>query len=420
VKKGGTVEIAQSFTGLLVLTAIAWGISEDRKKVDGHLVGIGIVAQLVVAVILVKLPVIREFFTLVNGLALALEKATTAGTSFVFGYLGGGDLPFTEPFPGAAFILAFKALPLILVVSAISSLLYYWRITPAVVKGIAWGLTKTMGIGGATGLAAAANIFVGMVEAPLFIKPYLSKLTRAELFVVMTTGMATIAGNMMVLYAIIIGSVIPEAMGHILTASLISAPAAITVALLMVPQSGESTAGELTPAQTADSSVDAITKGTTDGVTLIINIVAMLITLVALVALVNLGLGVLPDVGGSPLTLEKILGWLMSPVAWLMGVPWSEAITAGSLLGVKTVLNEFLAYLQLASTPAEALSERSRLIMTYALCGFANFGSLGIMIGGLGTMVPDRRGEIVNLGIKSIIAGTIATCMTGAVIGVLS
>jgi CNT family concentrative nucleoside transporter len=277
-----------------------------------------------------------------------------------------------------------------------------------------------MGIGGALGLATAANIFVGMIEAPLFIRPYLMKMTRSEIFTVMTCGMATIAGTVMVLYASLLGGVIPNALAHILIASIISAPAAITIAGVMVPETGEPTSGRIVPPQKATSSMDAVTRGTLSGLELLLNIVAMLVVLVALVHLVNLLLGVFPGPGGQAITLQLLLGYVMAPVVWLMGIPWSEARLAGSLMGTKTILNEFLAYLQLAGLPEGALSERSRLIMIYAMCGFANFGSLGIMIGGLGTMAPERRDEIVALGLRSIVSGTVATCMTGAVVGIVS
>ena len=366
-----------------------------------------------------KFPPFKELFLLLNQAAMALEQATMAGTSLVFGYLGGGELPFAEQFPGAAFILAFRALPLVLVVSALSALLFYWRVLPAVVRIFSGLLQRTLGIGGAVGVGAAANIFVGMIEAPLLIKPYLGKLSRSELFTIMTCGMSTIAGTVLFLYAAILQNVIPEALGQILTASIISAPAAIVVSRLMIPQEGVLTDGGLTEINEATSSMDAITRGTTEGLGLLLNIVAMLIVLVALVALTNLGLGLLPDLGGAPISLQRILGILLAPFVWLLGIPWSEALTAGSLLGTKTILNEFIAYLNLAGLPEGALSPKSRLIMTYALCGFANFGSLGIMIGGMGTMAPERRSDIVALGMKSILAGTLATCMTGAIVGLL-
>ncbi|MBU0730743.1 MAG: nucleoside:proton symporter [Proteobacteria bacterium] len=412
------MNILHSILGLLALTALAWLISENRKAVPLKTVCAGLAVQLLLALLLLKLPWCKDFFLLLNQGVSALQTATDAGTSFVFGYLGGGDLPFAENFPGASFILAFRALPLILVVSALSSLLFYWRIMPMIVKGFSWTLQKTLSIGGALGVGAAANIFVGMIEAPLFIRPYLSKLTRSELFAVMTCGMATIAGTVMVLYASILDKVIPGAMGHILVASIISAPAALTVARIMIPETNTLTAGDVVPAQNATSSMDAVTKGTADGLHFLINITAMLIVLVALVHLANIILGLAPDLAGKPITLQRMVGLIMAPVVWLMGIPWAEAKIAGVLMGTKTVMNELLAYLELARLPENTLSPRSMMIMTYAMCGFANLGSLGIMIGGLGSMAPERKNEVVSLGIRSIISGTLATMMTGAIAGI--
>ncbi len=411
--------IIQSIAGLLVFAGIAWCMSENRKQVSLKIPIIGIGTQLVVGLILLKLPIFREFFLLLNRLVLSLQAATTEGTSFVFGYLGGADLPFKESFPGASFILAFRALPLVLLISALSALLFYWKILPIVVRAFSWALQKTMGVGGAEGLGVSANIFVGMVESPLFIRPYLKEMTRSEIFTLMTCGMATIAGTVMVLYASILSDKIPDVMGHILTASIISVPAAITISKIMVPETGEPTGGRLTAPDQASSSMDAITKGTLQGVELLLNIIALLVVLVALVYFVNLILGLLPDIGGAPITLQRMLGMVMAPVVWLMGVPWQEATTAGALMGTKTILNELLAYIDLSRLAPDALSPRSLLIMTYAMCGFANPGSLGIMIGGLGTMAPGRRSEIVALGLRSIIAGTLATSMTGAVVGII-
>ena len=405
----------QAILGLAALTALAWAFSENRRATNWKSVAAGLVLQFVLALLLLKLPLFKELFLGLNSALLSLQEATRAGTSFVFGYLGGGDLPFDEKTPGGTFVLAFRALPLILVVSALSAVLFYWRILPWVVRGVAWALQKTLGIGGALGLGTAANIFVGMVESPLFIRPYLLQMSRSELFALMTTGMATIAGTVMVLYATILSQALPDAMGHILTASIISAPAAIMVARLMVPETGAGTAGELTPPAAYAGTMDAVIRGTADGLKLLINIVALLIVLVALVSLLNQILGLAGDI-----SLQKILGWIMAPVVWLMGVPWAEAQTAGALMGTKTVLNEFVAYLELAQLPKEALSEHSRLIMTYALCGFANFGSLGIMIGGMAGMAPERREEIVGLGLKSIVSGTLATCLTGTVVGLIT
>ena len=410
----------QSAFGILVLLALAWAMSENRSRLPWRILLAGMALQFALAAALLWVPAFKGVFIGLNDLLLSLEEATRSGTSFVFGYLGGGELPYTESGGGTSFILAFRALPLVLLISALSALLFYWRVLPLIVRTLSHLLRKTMGIGGALALGAIANIFVGMVEAPLLVRPYLKDMSRSELFALMTTGMATIAGTVMVLYASILREVIPDALGQILIASLISAPAAIVVAQLLIPPAGEATAGELVPPQRATGSMDAVTRGTLQGVELLINITAMLIVMIALVSLANLMIGLLPEVNGTPLTAQRLLGWLLAPVVWLMGIPWEQALTGGRLLGTKTILNEFIAYVDLAALPAGELDARSRLIMVYALCGFANFGSLGIMIGGMGTMAPERRAEIVALGLKSIVAGTLATCMTGAVVGVLT
>jgi CNT family concentrative nucleoside transporter len=412
--------LVQALLGLAVFIGIAWLISENRKGVKYTTALTGVAVQLCIAGILLYVPVFKTFFLLLNNVVLALESATRAGTSFVFGFIGGGTPPFLLQDPGANFILAFQALPLVLVIGALSALLFYWRILPAVVKGFSFILQKTMNIGGALGLGASTTIFLGMVEAPLVIKPYLRSMTRSELFSLMTVGMACIAGTVMVLYATILRGVIPDPIGHILVASFIHVAAAITVARIMVPETGEETSGSFIPQQTATSSMDAVVKGTMDGLHLLLNIVAMLIVMVALVHLANLLIGLFPDAGGRPLTLQRILGFVMAPVVWLFGIPWPQAQTAGYLMGTKTILNELLAFLEMSKLPAEALDPRSRLIMTYALSSFANFGSLGILIGGLGSLAPERRDEVVALGMKALVAGTLATCMTGAVIGIFS
>ena len=407
------MELLHAPAGLTALVALSWVLSEHRAAVRWRLVVAGLVLQALLAALLLLVPWLRGALFSLDGAMQALDHATGAGAAFVFGYLGGGAAPFEVRHPEASFVLAFRALPLVIVVSALSALLFHWRILPAIVRAFSWLLEKSMGLGGAVGLSAAANVFVGMVEAPLVIKPYLAKLTRSELFIVMVCGMATIAGTVMALYASILGPVVPDAIGHILIASIVSTPAAITVAALMVPGPMSGEAAAAIGSQDA-SAMDAITRGTVEGVELVIQIVAMLLVLVALVYLANAILGLLPL--SPPLTLQRIFGWLFAPLAWAAGIPWSEASAAGSLLGTKTVLNELVAYLDLAKMPASELSPRSKLLMTYALCGFANFGSLGILIGGMGAMVPERRHEIVSLGMKSIIAGTIATCMTASVV----
>lgn len=410
------MQTLHSLAGIVLLLALSWILSEARRGVRWRLVASGLALTVALAAVLLQVPWLREAVFSLNGALGALERATQAGTSFVFGYLAGGPAPFAEANPGASFILAFRALPLVLVVSALSALLFHWRVLPAVVRGFAWVLGKTMGLGGSVGLSAAANVFVGMVEAPLVVKPYLARLTRSELFMVMVCGMATIAGTVMALYGAILGPVVPDAIGHILIASIVSTPAALVVAAVMVP--GEMTADASVEIPRTDASaMDAVTRGTVEGMTLLLQIVGMLIVLVALVHLANALLALLPAVAGAPVSLQRLLGVAFAPLAWMAGVPWAEAHAGGALLGTKTILNEFVAYLDLAKLPAEAMAPRSRLLMTYAMCGFANFGSLGILIGGMGAMVPERRGEIVALGLKSIVAGTFATCLTAAVVG---
>ena len=412
----------QSTLGILAILALAWLISENRRAVNWRQAGIALGVTLLLALVMLKVPKVEVVFGLINDAVNAIATATRAGTSFVFGYVGGGPLPFEVKEPAATFILGFQALPVVLVMSVLSSLLFYWGIMPPIVRGFSRALEKTLDVGGAVGLSTAANIFVGQVEAPLFIRPYLAKLSRAEMFVVMTGGMAGIAGTVFVLYATILANAIPDAAGHIVVCSVLGAPAAILISFIMVPDPGERhTGGALGEVeQVASSTMDAIVKGTGAGLELLLNIVAMLIVFIALVYLANAVLGLLPDLFGAPVTLQRMLGWVMAPICWLMGIPWAQAVTAGGLMGIKTILNELVAYLQLAALPADALDPRSRLIMLYAMCGFANFGSLGIMIAGLSTMCPEKRDEVVSLGLKSIVSGTLTTCLLGAIVGMLS
>jgi CNT family concentrative nucleoside transporter len=417
------LQLVRGVLGMLALLALAWLLSEDRRAISRRLVLGGLALQLALALLLLKLPAAQHLFIAVNELVLALNRATEAGTSFVFGHLGGGPTPFAVAYPQNSFVLAFRALPLVLVIGALAALLFHWRVLPLIVHGFAWLLRRSLGVGGALGLGAAANVFIGMVESPLLIKPYLGGMSRGALFALMTTGMATIAGTVMVLYATLIGDAVPNAMGHILTASLINAPAALVVAGILVPPPvfTADAGGDALPALAQDyaGAMDAITRGALDAIPLMLNIMAMLIVMVALVTLGNEALALLPAVADTPLTLERLFGWVFAPVVWLIGIPWQEATTAGRLMGIKTALNELLAYLALADAPPEALSERSRLMMTYALCGFANFGSLGIMIGGLGALAPGRRAEVAGLGLRSILAGTLATLLTAALVGML-
>jgi CNT family concentrative nucleoside transporter len=412
----------QSALGVAAILALAFLISENRRAVPWRPVVVGLVVTFLLALLMLKVPQVEVAFEGINRAVGAIAAATRAGTSFVFGYIGGGPLPFEPKTPGSDFVLAFQALPVVLVMSVLSSLLFYWGIMPPIVRGFSWALEKTLDVGGAAGLSTAANIFVGQVEAPLFIRPYLARLSRSEMFIVMTGGMAGIAGTVFVLYATILANAIPNAAGHIVVCSVLGAPAAILISLLMVPDPEEKhTGGDFGEVeQVATGTMDAIVKGTGAGLELLLNIVAMLVVFIALVFLANSILGLLPDFLGAPLTLQRALGWAMAPVCWLMGIPWSQAVTAGGLMGIKTVLNELVAYLELAGLPPGTLDPRSKLIMLYAMCGFANFGSLGIMIAGLSTMCPEKRDEVVSLGPKSIVSGTLTTCLLGAIVGVLS
>jgi len=406
--------------GLASFSAIAWLFSTNRPLVRWRNTIVGISMQVAVALLLTRMPFMQRAFSGLNNAVGALQRATESGTTFVFGFLGGGPQPFVANPPDDAYVLAFRALPLILVLSALTALLTYWRVLPAIVRVFSTVLEKTFHIGGAVGLAAAANVFVGMVEAPLLIRPYLARLSMSELFVVMCTGMATIAGTVLILYAGFLAPIIPDAIGHLLIASIISVPAAITIAHIIVPETGPPTDCNVVVADEATSAVAAITSGTQSGLQLCLHIAAMLIVLIALVSLLNIGLSVLlPDFGGRAVSLERILGVVMAPLAWLTGIPWSEAISAGQFLGVKTVINEFVAYRQFAEIAATEFSPRSRLIMLYAMSGFANIASLGIMIGGIGSMVPERRVDVIKLGPLAIVGGTLATLSTGAVIGLL-
>ncbi|SDD17981.1 NupC/NupG family nucleoside CNT transporter [Belnapia rosea] len=407
----------QALAGLPALGLLAWVLGGCRRGVRPRVVVAGLLGQLLVAAALLHIPPLRAGFALVGDGVDALARATRAGTSLVFGYLGGAPLPYAETVPGGSFILFFQALPLVLLVGALSALLYHWRILPLVVRGLARGLGWLFGLSGACNLSVAANVFVGMVEAPLLIRPWLARLTRAELFTCMVAGLATISGNMLVVYATMIAPVVPDAAGQLLTASLVSAPGAVLAALLMVPE--REAAGAAGPEADAprlyDSSMDALVRGTADGLQLLLGIMASLIVFVALVALVN---GMLQPLTGW--TLEGIAGLVFWPLAFAMGIPASECATVAQSLGVKVVVNEFVSYLQLAASGAAGLTERSRVILTYALCGFTNFASVGIMVTGMAAMCPERRAEIVRLGLRSLVAASIACCMAGATVGVLT
>lgn len=405
----------RGLVGIAVLMAVAWFFSENRRQVSIPALALGVVGQAAMALLMLRFEPARQIFLVLGRGVDALSAATRAGTSFVFGYVGGGQAPFDAAHPENGFVLAFQALPVVVVITAASALLYYWRILPFIVRALSRPLQRWFGVGGAVGMGAAAMPFLGMVESPLLIRPYLSRLSRGELFILMTGGMSTIAGSVMVLYATFLTGIIPDPIGHLLTSALMGIPLAIGIAKTLCPDAGH-TQGAEGPASRYGGAVDAIMQGTMDGVRIVVGIVAVLIVMVALVHLTNGLLGTVTD----GLSLQKLAGWVMAPVAWLLGVPAGEVLVAGALLGEKIVLNELIAFSDLAHLPADVLSPHTRIIMVYALCSFSNFGSLGILVSGLSLMAPERRAEIIQLGPKAMIAGTIVSCLNGAMAGLIA
>ncbi|HJW40701.1 MAG TPA: nucleoside transporter C-terminal domain-containing protein [Rhizomicrobium sp.] len=411
----------QSALGIFAILFVAWLISENRRAFPWRIAIVGIALQAGIAILLLKVQIARDALFGLNGVVGVLTDATRAGTGFVYGFIGGGPSPFPPSVADPARLtnFAFAILPLVIIVSALSAILWYWRVLPLIVGAMAFVLRRTLGIGGAVGLGAAATVFLGNIEGSLVVRPYLAKITRTELFILMTTGLAVVAGTVFVVYANMLAHVLPGALGHILVASMMSLPAAIVVACIMVPGDAVTDMSETDPSHKYHSTMDAMARGTQDGLNIYLQIVAMLIVTVALVAIINSILGHVPPVYGAPLTLQRILGWLFAPVVWLYGVPWREAVQAGSLLGVKTILNEFIAYSNLAAMPARTFDPRTTQIMVYCLCGFANFASVGILIAGFGTLIPGRRDEIVPLAMRAIVSGTMASGLTGSMIGLL-
>lgn len=409
----------QSTLGLGVIILFAWLLSENRRAVPSWQWILGaLLLQVALALVVLRVPFIWEALRAGSAAVAVLEASSRSGSSYMFGYLGGAELPF-EIKPGARVpvIIAFQILPLVIFTSALAALLWHWGVLRHIVRALSWALQRTLGIGGAVGLNAGANVFLGVVEAPLVVRAYLMSMSRAELFMIMTLGMSTVSGVVLVLYSQTLSNVVDNSFGHIITASLICLPASILIARLMVP--GESTTGVDSRGEQLryQGSIDALVRGTMDGLTLFLAVIAILIVVFAFVALANHMLGVLPGPGGEPLTLQRIFGWLFAPLMWTLGIPWSEAADAGALMGIKAILNEYVAYQQLAGEYAGRLSTRSTLIVTYAMCGFSNLASIGLQISTLTTLAPERRAEIISLGFKAWISGNLATAMIGAVVG---
>jgi CNT family concentrative nucleoside transporter len=415
-------ENVQALSGVALILGLCWLVSENRKRFPFVLAICAIAIQLLLVFVLFKLPATRDALQGVNGAVEGLASSTQAGTNFVFGYLSGTTPPYTETNPGAGFLFAFRVMPVILVVCALSALLWHWGILKWLAKGLGFLFQKTLGLRGPPALATAATIFMGQIEGPIFIRAYLERLTRSELFMLITVGMACVSGSTMVAYATILHDVLPNAAAHVLAASLISAPAGVLLARVMVPGDPSEKSDDLDLAEedkTYGSSIDAVMKGTTDGLQIALNVGATLIVFIALATMVDKILFALPMVGGEHLSIARVLGTLFAPLAWAMGIPWKEAGSAGGLLGVKLILTEFTAFIQLAKVGPELLDPRTRMIMTYALCGFANIGSVGMNVAGFSVLVPQRRQEVLGLVWKAMMAGFLATCLTGSLIGLM-
>lgn len=416
---------ARGILGIAVLLGIAWSLSENRAQRPGWRWIAGALAlQGVLALIIVRVPFVWQLMSYANNGVQAIEKATLVGSSYMFGYLGGAPLPFALAQDVAPpLIIAFQILPLVIVFSALAALLWHWGVLRMAVNGLSFVLRRTLGVSGVVGLSGGANMFLGVVESPLVVRAYFAHMSRAELFQVMALAMATISGAILILYATTLSQTVPDAVGHMIAASLVSLPAALLVAKLMVPDHATElgTAIKQNEAGLAyESSIDAIIRGTMDGMQLFLAVIAVIIVVFALVALADQVLALAPLIDGERLTLKRLLGWLFAPLMWLIGVPWAEAQAAGALMGTKAVLNEYIAYLELAALPAGTLGPRSLLIVTYALCGVANLASVGLLVSTIGTLCPQRRAEAAGLGMKSWIAGNLATAMTGAWIGLVS
>ena len=412
--------ILQITIGFIGLTLLAVPLSAKKSAINYSHILIAIAFQIILAFALIKVPVIIKIFSYLSEGVIALQAATTQGTTFVFGYLGGGDAPFMDGDRGSSLIFAFGILPLIIVMSCLTALLWFWRILPFIIRGFSKVFEKLFNIGGPIGLGATANIIMGQVEAPLLVRPYLSKMTKKELLILMTAGMSTVSGSIMIALVMMLQPQFVDVnlIQHLITASILSIPAAIMYANIMIPSNDATEFDADAVPKIYESSMDAITRGTRDGLEIAMNVGAILIAFIALVSLADSILGLLPAVGDAPLSLQRILGWIFAPIVWLMGVPWSESIEAGKLLGIKTALNEFVAYAQLAVIEEGTLSERTKLITLYGLCGFANFSSVGILVSGIGAMSPERKKDLIDISIKALVGATLASCMTGLVIGI--
>ncbi|NIA18588.1 MAG: NupC/NupG family nucleoside CNT transporter [Simkaniaceae bacterium] len=400
----------QGILGIIVLLALAHGISVNRKAINYRIVVWGLGLQITFALLILKTPFGKPFFELIDQLIRKLLSFSDAGSDFLFKSFGTGVVE------GPLMNFAFRVLPTIIFFSSLMAILYHIGVMQWVVKWIARGMQKTLKTSGSETLCVSANIFVGQTEAPLMVRPFISEMTKSELMAIMVGGFATVAGGIMAIYVKILSD-IPNIAGHLMAASIMSAPAALVVAKIIYPETEESkTAGDLkiNVPSVADNSMEALAKGATDGLKLAANVGAMLIAFVAIIAMINSILGL------AGLSLQQIFGWVFSPLAWSMGAPWKESQILGMLMGEKIVLTELIAYADLSNLRAEQLiSERTAIIASYALCGFANFASIGIQLGGIGGIAPERRKDLAKLGLRAMFGGALASWLTATIAGII-
>ncbi|MCB0284515.1 MAG: NupC/NupG family nucleoside CNT transporter [Calditrichaeota bacterium] len=434
------VDIIFGFFGLAVLISIAFVFSNNKKNIRWQQVSIGIAMQIAFAVFVIMTPWGAEVFNFVGNIFVKIISFTNEGSAFVFGTLS-NQAEFDKAFPetmqnmGKGFLFAFQVLPTIIFFSSLMSILYHLGVMQKIVQGMAWVMAKLLKVSGAESISVAANVFIGQTEAPLVVRPYVEPMTKSELLTLMVGGMATIAGGVLAAYVGLLGGTDPLQQvfyaKHLLSASIMAAPATIVIAKILVPETETSqTMGEVkvNVEKTASNTIEAAATGAADGLKLALNVAGMLLAFIALIAMLNFIISAIvtdlfgiTTTAGTPVTLETILGYVLSPIAWIIGVPWSDAINVGSLIGQKVVLNEFIAYLSLAQTiPQGILSEKAIIISTYALCGFANFSSIAIQIGGIGGIAPGRRSDIAKFGLRAVLGGTLATFMTATIAGVLT
>ena len=408
--------IIQSLIGIVALILIAIPFSESIQKIKVKFIIYALLIQTSLAFILLEIPFISSFFDVMSMAVESLRLSAIEGSSFVFGYLGGGDAPFEVSNNQNLPIFAFTFLPMLIFLSALSALLWHWKILPFLIKLLAKLLEKPLDAKGPIGLAATANIFLGQLEAPLLIKPYLNKMNQRDLLIIMTVGMSTIAGSVMVLYITWLDDKFTGVIGHFLTASILSVPAAIMFSNILIPSAQTELKTAKEDLKMYESSMDAISVGTKDGLNMFLSVIASLIVFLSLVALADFILGIFPNVYGEPISLQRIAAFIFAPIAWLMGIPFAEIIPAGNLLGTKTIFNELIAFNDLRDLDTNILSERSQLIMLYGICGFANISSVGILLGGLSAICPDIRGTLLKIAFRALFAATLASCLTGTVV----